>query len=166
MNRQDVDPFALSEEELIRLVYAFDLSDDPHCETFFVGKGAQFVPQDFGTSAQIFRENNEQAKESLEWFSKTGIPVAWAQECLLSPAEQKLAILQTTVSLLKVLPSPLIRALAKGGVRYISWQPTLGGYYQVKSSTIHINIDSSTWEHSIVHELGHLNFWLVREIYG
>ena len=91
-------------------------------------------------------------------LSKLSIPVEWAVSSSEPESRRKTHVLEAAGILLAKLPTNHVAPLRRGGIRFFKGDRSLGGYYEVNSSTINVNVGvhPTVLVMSLLHEMGHL----------
>lgn len=86
------------------------------------------------------------------------VPVNWAVPASEPENQTRKQVLEAASILLTKLPPGHVAPLKMGGIRFFKSERSLGGYYEINSSTININVGvhPSVLVTSLLHEMGHL----------
>lgn len=95
---------------------------------------------------------------SDQWLQQAGIRVLWDDSLSDGDRQQRTRFERRISILLKRIPTQHLQPLKVGGVRLYRGDTSSGGFYQVGSSTVSVNLNlrAKFFVHSLLHELGHL----------
>lgn len=98
-------------------------------------------------------------------LGERSVPVDWMVPISEPENHMRQQVLEAAGILLAKLPASHVARLGEGGIRFFKGERSLGGYYEMNSSTININVGvhPTVLPTSLLHEMGHLVHFEVAE---